>query len=154
MPGQIKLRAGIICVSQMSEIEDRALERRLQYNTYVVIVAMLIVCVIWSDRRMVLGVLLGSALSLLNKQWLQSSIRAMLSQAVVMGTGKVPPLTASKFILRYYIIAITIGIAIWTGEFHLLGVGIGFAAFVGGVMIEAGYQVYLSIKSGKNKAQE
>ena len=154
MPGQIKLRACIICVSQMSEFEDRALERRLEHNTYVVIVVMLVAGLICSGRRMLLGVLLGSALGLFNKRWLRASTRAMLSQAVVSETGKVPALTVSKFILRYYIIALVIGIAIWTGEFHLLGIGIGFAALVGGMMIEAGYQIYLSIKSSKNTSQE
>jgi hypothetical protein len=144
----------MIPVSQMSEIEDRRLERRLERNTYLVIAVALLCALFWSSRPMALGILLGGALSLLNKRWLQGSVRAILSKAVVMQSGRVPPFTASKLILRYFVIALAFGIAFWTGDFHPLGVGIGFAAFVGGVMMEAGYQLYLSFKSNENTSQE
>jgi hypothetical protein len=138
----------------MSEIEDSALERRLQRNTYLVIAVAQAVSLLGSGRRMALGVLLGGALSLFNKRWLRGSIRAMLGQANSMGTGKVPPLTVWKFILRYYIIALIIGIAIWTGWFHVLGIGVGFAALVGGMMIEAGSQMILALRPGENTSKE
>ncbi|MBO0723763.1 MAG: hypothetical protein J2P41_23260, partial [Blastocatellia bacterium] len=53
-------------------------------------------------------------------------------------------------ILRYFIIAIVIGGALWTGGFNPIGIAIGFSAFVGGIMIEAGYQFYLILRSAKN----
>ena len=40
-----------------------------------------------------------------------------------------------------------------TGDFHPLGIGVGFAAFVGGVMIEAGYQLYLAL-TGRETEQD
>lgn len=141
----------------MSEIDDSAMERRFQRNTYLVIVVALIAGWLWSGWRMALGVMLGGALSLFNKRWLQVSVRAMLSKAVVLQNSRVPPFTASKFILRYFVIAIVIGAAVWTGEFHPLGIGIGFAAFAGGVMIEAVYQLYLSfrlVKPSGNSTRE
>ena len=138
----------------MSEIEDSALERRLRRNTHLVIAVALAVSLLGSGRRMALGVLLGASLGLFNKRWLQGSIRAMLGQATAMGTGKVPPLTVWKFILRYYIIALIIGIAIWTGWFHVLGIGVGFAALVGGMMIEAGSQMLLALRPGENTSKE
>jgi hypothetical protein len=98
---------------------------------------------------MALGALLGGALCLFNIRWLRGSVGAILSQAVMTQSGRVPPFTASKFILRYVVIAAVIAVALWTGYFHPLGIGIGFAAFVGGVMIEAGYQLYLSFRSFK-----
>jgi hypothetical protein len=131
----------------MSEIDDSAMERRFQRNTFAVIIVALAAGWFWSGWRMALGVLLGGALSLFNKRWLQGSVRAILSHAVIMQDGRVPPFAASKFILRYLVIAIVIGVAIWSGKFHALGIGIGFAAFVGGVMIEAGYLLYLSLSS-------
>ena len=134
----------------MEEIDDSGIERRFQRNTYVVIIVALITGWFWSGWRMVLGVLLGGALSLFNKRWLTASVRAMLSKAVVIQQRRVPPFTASKFVLRYFVIAIVIGVAVWTGEFHPLGIGIGFAAFVGGVMIEAAYQLYLSFRHFKS----
>lgn len=124
--------------------DSERLERRLQRNSLIVITLALIAAAVWSGERMAMGVLLGGALSLFNKRWLTGSARAILSQAAEMQNGRIPPFTAAKFILRYYVVALVIGVAVWSGHFHPLGIGVGFAAFVGGVMIEAGYQLYLS----------
>lgn len=138
-------------VSQMSLKDDNRdnerLERRLQRNTFIVLALAVAVAARWSQARMVLGVLLGGALCLFNKRWLTASVRVILQQAAAAQTGRVPPFTAAKFILRYYIIALAIIVAVWTGYAHPLGIGVGFAAFVGGVMMEAGYQLYLFTKS-------
>ena len=123
------------------------MERRILRNTYFVIGVALIAGGVFSGHRMALGVLLGGALSLFNRRWLQGSVRAILSYAVMTGTGRVPWFTASKLILRYLVVGSVILIAHRTGEFHPAGVGLGFAAFVFGVMIEAGYQTYTSFKS-------
>lgn len=145
----------------MTEIDgnedDARLRRRLQRNTYIFILVAMLAAFFWSGRRMMLGVALGSALSLFNKRWLEGSMRAMLNHYIARETGKVPPYTVSKFILRYFVIALAIGAAVWTGRVHPLGIGIGFAALVGGVMIETVYQLYLGFKSpssGPNSSQE
>ncbi len=121
------------------------LQNRLRCNTYVVIGLMLLLALFFASRKMFFGVALGSALSLLNLRWLTSSVRGILNQAVMMQNGHVPPFTAGKLILRYYLVALIIGAALWTGDFHPLGIGAGFAAFVFGVMIEAGYRFFLVI---------
>jgi len=126
----------------MSQIDDSGIERRFQRNTYVVIGVALIAGWFLAGWRMALGVALGGALCLFNLRWLGGSVRAILSKAVVAQSGRVPPFTASKFVLRYFVIAAAIVIALSTGYFHALGMGIGFAAFAGGVMIEAAYQLY------------
>jgi hypothetical protein len=130
----------------MSQIDDSVIERRIHRNTYVVIVVALIAGWILAGWRMALGVALGSALCLFNIRWLSGSVRAILSQAVMTQSARVPPFTASKLILRYFVIAIVIAVALSTGYFHPLGIGIGFAAFAGGVMIEAVYQLRLLFK--------
>jgi len=130
----------------MSQIDDSGIERRFQRNTYVVIGVAVIAGWFLSGWRMALGGLLGGALCLFNIRWLSGSVRAILSKAVVTQSGRVPPFTASKFVLRYFIVAVVIVIALWTGYFHPLGIGIGFAAFAGGVMIEAAYQLCLFFK--------
>jgi hypothetical protein len=130
----------------MSQIDDSGVERRLQRNTYIVIGAVVVAGWFLSGRGMALGALLGGVLCLFNMRWLSGSVRAILSKAAVTQNGRVPPFTASKFILRYFVIAAAIVIALWSGHFHPLGIGIGFAAFAGGVMIEAAYQLCLSLK--------
>lgn len=130
----------------MSQIDDSRIERRFQRNTYVVISVAMIAGWFLAGWRMALGVMLGGALCLFNIRWLSGSVRAILSKAVVMQSGRVPPFTASKLILRYFVIAFVIAVALSTGYFHPLGIGIGFAAFAGGVMIEAAYQLRLFFK--------
>lgn len=129
----------------MSEITDSRLQQRFQRNTYLVILVALLTSALWAGWRMALGVALGGVLSLVNKNWLQGSVRVILRSAAERQDGRIPPFTAGKFIFRYYLIALAVGGAVWTGEFHPLGIAIGFAAFVGGVMLEAGYQLYLAL---------
>lgn len=143
-----------IAASQMSEIADRKLEQRFQRNTYIFILVALLASACWSGWRLALGVALGGTLSLFNKNWLQGSVQAILSYAAEKQDGRVPPFTAGKIVFRYYIIALAIGGAIWTGDFHPLGIAIGFAAFVGGVMIEAVYQLYLAFRPPKATSPE
>lgn len=134
--------------------DDADLRRRFERNTYIFILLALAVAVVWSGWRMALGVLVGAGLSLFNKRWLEGSMRAMLNHSVAKEAGRVPPYTAFKFILRYFAVALVIGLAVWTGRAHPLGIGIGFAAIVGGVMIETGYQLYLAYKSQQNSSRE
>ncbi len=141
---------GIISFTSMNfqdNPDDDGVYRRLQRNTYLFLGLALLFSLVWGAWRIAGGVMLGGALALFNKRWLEGSIRAILGQAVAMQDGKVPPWTASKLILRYFILALCFGMAILTGAFHPLGLAIGFASFVGGVMIEAGYQIYLVLKS-------
>lgn len=148
-------------ISQMhandSNDDQEKIERRFSRNTYTFIIVASVVGLVWQGWRMFLGLLLGGGLSLLNKRWLHSSLQAMLNHVVAQQTGHIPPFTASKFILRYFLIAMAIGLAVWSGWAHPLGIGIGFAAFVGGVMMESIYQLYFGFKSpseNKNSSQE
>jgi hypothetical protein len=141
----------------MSQIDDSGVERRFQRNIYIVIGVAATAGWFLSGRRMAMGALLGGALCLFNIRWLSGSVRAILSQAAVTQSGRVPSGAASKFVLRYFVIAAIIAIALWSGYFHPLGIGIGFAAFVGGVIIEAAYQLSLSFKfsrAGENARED
>jgi len=123
-------------------------ERRLKRNTYLIIVIGVVVALAISGWRMALGVLLGGALSLLNVRWLHASVGAILQFASNTGNPAVPKWTVSKFFVRYGLIAAVMIFAIGSGWFELLGVGLGFAAFVGAAMIEAAYQAYLTFTRG------
>lgn len=155
------ISASNIPVSQMDATdsygEQQQIERRFSRNTYIFIAAASVTGLSWSGWKMCLGILLGGSLSLINKRWLQGSLQAMLDHTVARESGRVPPFTASRFILRYFLIALAIGLAVWTGWAHPLGIGVGFAAFVGGIMMEAAYQLYLGFKSpaeNENSSQE
>lgn len=129
---------------------DTGISRRFQRNTCIFFGLALISGAVWGSWRLTSGIALGGVLALINKWWLEGSIKSILRQAIAMQDGsgtKLPPLMVSRVIFRYFFVAFCFGIAVWTGVFHPLGVAIGFTSFVGGVMIEAGYQIYLALKS-------
>jgi len=131
--------------------DDDGLYRRLQRNTFLFLGLALLASLMKGSWQIVAGVALGGGLAIFNKRWLEGSIRVLLSQALVMPEGQIPTWTASKLVLRYLILALCCGIALWTGAFHPLGMAVGFASFVGGVMIEAGYQIFLVLKSKRSE---
>lgn len=137
----------MISNSQMAENDDSGLNRRLQRNTMIIIVISLAAAAIIAGARMAGGVLVGGILSLFNKRWLEASVRVLLDQSAETQSGKVPSFTAAKLILRYFVIIIVIGLAVWSRWINPLGVAIGFASFVLGAMVEAAYQFILSFKS-------
>lgn len=114
-------------------------EQRLRFITMVVIVAGAALAFALADLKMALGIALGGLLSLFNERWLRSSTKAMIELASATGNPSVA--TTSKFIFRFVVIAAVIAVAMKSGYFNLLGIGIGFAAFVVAAMIEAFYQL-------------
>lgn len=131
------------------EADNIIIQKRFRRNAFITLAILTVISLIWANRGIVFGVLLGGALSFLNWNWLSGSIAAILKIAGEEQSGKVPAWTASKFILRYLIIGSIIIIAVNSGYCNPLGIGIGFASVVGGVMIEAFYQIYLFFKSEK-----
>ena len=123
-----------------------ATERRLRRNTYVVAVLALITGSVFGGIRVGLGVALGAALSILNERWLRSSVGAILGSVTEVGEYRARRWSASKFILRYLVVAAGVALGFWSGYFDILGIGIGLASFVGAAMVEAAYQMYLSLK--------
>lgn len=119
--------------------EAAEFERRLQRLTMALIVIGVILAFAFSGLKMALGFALGGALSLFNERWLSSSTKAMLEIASATGTPSVP--RASKFVFRVLIIAMVMMVAMQSGYFHLLGIGLGFTTFVVASMVEAFYQL-------------
>lgn len=131
--------------------ESEASLRRIHRHIYAVILVAALAGLFFSGARMAAGVLLGGALSIFNERWLRASTGAILGKAAA--TGRVPSWIASKFILRYAVIMIAAGAALRIGYFHVLGIGIGLASYVAAIMIEAGYQGYLTFRSGEGKEE-
>ena len=114
-------------------------EQRLRIITLVLIVIGVVIAFALVGLKMALGVALGGALSLFNERWLRSSTKAMIELASATGNPSVA--TTSKFIFRFVVIAVVIAVAMKSGSFNLLGIGLGFTTFVGAAMVEAIYQL-------------
>lgn len=136
--------------SEPDRLGDRAdaeaSERRIHRNTYFVIALAILAGVILSDLKMVGGIAVGGVLSILNQRWLRSSVSAILGIAASTSAGAIPRWTVTKFLLRYAVIGTAAGAALWSRRIDLLGFAVGIASVVWAVMIEAGYQVYLTFK--------
>ncbi len=114
-------------------------ERRLRRLTMALIIIGVILAFAFSGLKMAMGFALGGALSLFNERWLSSSTKAIIEIASATGTPSVP--RATKFVFRFLVIAIVIAVAMKSGYFNLLGIGIGFTTFVMASMVEAFYQL-------------
>lgn len=123
-----------------------ASERRIQRNTYIVIVLAILAGLTFSGWRMATGIAVGGLLSLFNQRWLRSSVASILGNAASNADGAVPRWTVTKFLLRYAVIGTVAGAALWSRKIDLIGFGIGIGSVVWAVMVEAGYQVYLTFR--------
>ena len=121
-----------------------ASERRIHRNTYLVIGFATLVGLTFPGWRMAASILLGGALCLLNQRWLSSSVASILGAAASTSGGAVPRWTVTKFLLRYAVIGTVAGAALWSRKVDLIGFGVGIAAVVWAVMIEAAYQIFLT----------
>ena len=122
-------------------------ERRIQRNTWLVIVVMAAAGFALSDSRMGWSIIAGGLLCLLNQRWLSSSVTSILGLAAANATGAVPRWTVTKFVLRYAVIGTIVGLALWSRKVDLIGFAAGIAAVVWAVMLEAGYQIFLTFRT-------
>jgi hypothetical protein len=122
--------------------------RRLKRAASWLILAGVVAAFVAAGWRAALGVALGGALSLLNARWLGASVGAILHVAGSTGDPAVPRWAVSKFFLRYALVGFVMLAAAASGWFDLLGIGLGFAAFVGAAMLEAARQAYLTFRGG------
>jgi hypothetical protein len=124
-----------------------ASERRIQRNTWLVIVLTVLAGSIIFGWKMAASTLVGGVLCLLNQRWLSSSVASILGLAAANADGAVPRWTVTKFILRYAVIGTAAGVALWSRKVDLIGFAVGIAAVVWAVIIEAGYQILLTFRN-------
>lgn len=141
--------------SEPSPIEDtqslaftapEAVERRVWRNSIAIVVIATVAAALVTDRRFVLGLILGGALALLNYKWLHSSLRAIMAAS----NEKAPPGTMVKFVVRWLVIATIALAANKTGYFDAVAILAGLFVPAGAVMIEAAYVAYKTLRTREN----
>jgi hypothetical protein len=123
-----------------------AVERRVLRNIVAVIALAVVAAAFLADLSVMLGLVLGGALSLLNYKWLHSSLRAVLGE----GSKKAPPGTIIKFIVRWLVIAAVAWAANRTGYFDAAAILAGLLAPAAAVMIEAAYVAFKTFGTREN----
>ncbi len=130
--------------SALAEGEDAGLERRLVRGMIASVAAASLVSALLAPWRVTAGLILGGALAMFNHHWLRTSLRAVFAGAAQ--AGRRPRLGASRYVLRYFIMASVVASAY---TFDLVSIGAtlaGMCAFVAAIMIEAFTQLYFAIR--------
>ena len=123
--------------------EGVALERRLHRWMIAFVVVAVLLSFPFASWRVTTGVLLGGTLSLLNHHWLRTSLRAVFGGATEAGTR--PRLNAARYVLRYFIVALTVASAYTLDLVSIGATLVGLCSFAAAFMLEAIAQFYFAI---------
>ena len=124
------------------EAEGAALERRLFRGMCAVLALAVLISVLFAPWRVTTGLILGGVLSFFNHHWMRSSLGAVFGNATA---GKRPRLSAARYVLRYFIIALIVAAA-YTLDLISIGATLaGLCSFAAAIMVEAFTQLYFAI---------
>jgi hypothetical protein len=94
------------------------------------------------------GFLLGSAIAILNFQWLKRVVSALADRATTTGRQPSGKGVVARFLLRYFLIALGAYAIFKISPYSLYGLFAGLFLPVGGILIEAGYELYAALRRG------
>lgn len=106
-----------------------------------VAVAVVLSACVW-PWRVTAGLLLGGLLSLLNFHWLRTSVAAVFGGTAA---GARPKLQASRYVLRYIVVALIIGLAHRLDLVSLGATLAGMCSFVVAALFEGFTQLYFAV---------
>lgn len=124
--------------------EGAALERRLLRGMIASVTAAVLVSAITAPWRVTTGLMLGGLLAFFNHHWLRASLRTVFGSASQQ--GRKAKLGASRYILRYFVIAAVVAAAYMLDLVSIAATLAGMCAFAAAVMIEAFTQLYFAIR--------
>ena len=121
---------------------DREDHGALEMRVFRAMIASVSVAVVASAMllpwRFTTGLMLGGLLSLFNFHWLQSSVAAVFN----VGGGERPRVRVLRYVIRYFVVAVT-GIAAYKlGLVSLPAMFAGLCSFVPALFVEAFRQFY------------
>jgi hypothetical protein len=122
--------------------EDVALERRILRGMCASVALAVAVSAVVAPWRVTTGLLLGGALSLFNHHWLRTSIAAALR---VTDSQPRPHMRLARYVLRYFVVACAVLVAVSFGVVSLAATLAGMCSFVAALFVEAGRQFYAAI---------
>ena len=124
------------------EEDPAAMERRIFRGMCVAAALAVLISAPLAPWRVTTGLLLGGALSLFNYHWLRTSVAAVFEAAP---QGARPKLKASRYVLRYFVLAIAVVAAYWLDLVSLAATLLGMCSFVAASLVEGFRQLYFAI---------
>jgi len=146
------VRAGDVDAVIVSDEDFDRTERRIHRGMYLAVAVAVIVSLFFNDWRVMTGVMLGGALSLLNYRWLHQATSAFrhVAQNASEGapknaSGAPPVMNVLRFGLRHLISVAALAIAYYYDLISIVAALVGLSSFVVAAMLEAFRQVYRAI---------
>jgi hypothetical protein len=121
---------------------DEALERRVVRSMCAAVALAVMLSALVAPWRVTTGLLLGGALSLFNHHWLRSSIAAMFRADATHPRER---LGVSRFVVRYFVIACVVAVAVALNVVSVVASLAGMCSFVVALFVEASLQFYTVI---------
>jgi hypothetical protein len=122
---------------------DAALERRIVVSMCASVAVAVIASAALAPWRVTTGLLLGGALSLFNHGWLKGSISSSFRADAASESPS--RFGVSRFILRYFVVALVIAGAAVLNVASPVAALAGMCSFVAAIFVEAGYQLYANV---------
>ena len=113
-----------------------AMERRIFLGMWLTVLVAVVTSMLFWPWRVATGLLLGGSLSLLNYNWLRTSIAAALGN--VEG---VPQIRLARFVFRYFVVTSIIVAAYMLDVVSLVATLAGLCSFVVAALVEAILQI-------------
>lgn len=123
-------------------VEDAVLEARIFHTMIVTVVIAVIAGVFLAPWRVTSGLMLGGGLSLLNYNWLRTSMAAVFRNE---NAGKQPRIRMSRYVIRYFVITAVVFAAYQLKLISLPATLAGLCSFVVAFFVEAIRQSYFAI---------
>jgi diacylglycerol kinase len=122
--------------------DPRAMERRIFRGMCVAVALAVALSAALAPWRVTTGLLLGGLLSLLSHHWLRTSVEAVFGQTA---PGARPAMRASRYVLRYVVIAAAVALASWLNLVSPAATLVGLCSFVPAALAEGFRQLYFAI---------
>ncbi len=122
--------------------DPRAMERRIFRDMCASVALAVALSALLAPWRVTTGLLLGGVLALLNHHWLRTSVAAVFGGAA---PGSRPKWKASRYVLRYVVLASAVAAAYGLDVVSLGAALAGLCAFVPAALAEGLRQLYFAI---------
>ena len=116
--------------------------RRIYRDTFWAALVAVVVSAFLAPWRVTAGLALGGALALFNQHWLRTSVEAVFEGAT---SARPPTWKASRYFLRYAVVAGSVFFAYQSGLVSLVATLAGMCAVVAGLLAEGFRQFYFAI---------
>lgn len=115
--------------------------RRILVEMAIILVAAILSGFVFISAKVGFGILIGGALAFVNYFWQRNSLKAIFDRAI---GGQGSRFLAARYILRYVVIGLVLGLIYLSGAVSIYGVIFGLASFAIAVVIEGFSNIILS----------